>query len=289
MFCKNCGSLIKEGDAFCGNCGRPVNSHSNEDVNKTNVHTHEYVLGDLNVIDSIKTYFNSPLSFFAKMKNTDLIKKAIVLIIGLPIISGLFNILYNSALLNSLFNGVKNLPDILVKSGFIDSSQASVYKNSIVMSDEFYTFKNRITTLIDNKDIFISGFTQVIAIIIATIIVVELINAVFLKNKIEQKEILFISSASYIPLVISIALAALVALLSILFSFLIIISGYILSFITLYSGLKEYSNESDDKIFMLMTFLFILVSGILSFVIMKEFENSLVSIAKVFQSIEDFL
>ncbi|WP_293978922.1 zinc ribbon domain-containing protein [uncultured Clostridium sp.] len=289
MFCKNCGSPIKDGDVFCGNCGQPVDSSANSGINRGSSKRHADVSGSISFFECIKTYFNSPLSFFTKMRNTDLIKKSIALIIGLPIMSGLLNILYNSAVLNSLFNAVKNLPDLLVKSGFIDSSVATTYKSGIVMSDEFYTFKNRITTLIDNKDIFVGGFVQVISIIIATIVAVELINTVFLKKKIEQREIVFISSASYIPLVISIALAALVSLLSILFGLLIVISGYILSFITLYSGLKQYSSESSDKIFMLMSFLFILVSAILSFVIMKEFENSLVSIAKAFQSVKNFL
>ena len=34
MFCKNCGSPIKDGDVFCGNCGQPVDSSANSGINR---------------------------------------------------------------------------------------------------------------------------------------------------------------------------------------------------------------------------------------------------------------
>ncbi|MDU5722990.1 MULTISPECIES: zinc ribbon domain-containing protein [Clostridium] len=284
MFCKNCGGQIKEGDVFCGNCGVQA-----DDIPQRNQGNSDKTITNMKVFDDVKIYFKNPLSFFLKMKDSNLMIKSIVLILGLPIISGIFNVFYNSAVLNSIFSSVKNLPDLLVKSGLIDISQSAILKNGIVMSNEYYEFKNRIMTIVDNKEIFVSGFFQVISLMVVTIVVIELLNYVLLKNKIKQNEILFMSSASYIPLAISIILASLVSLLSILFGILIILSGYILSFITLYSGIKEFSNESEDKIFGIMVCLFILVSGIVSFIIMKEVENSLVSIGKLLQSIESFL
>lgn len=287
MFCKNCGGQIKEGDVFCGNCG--VKADDIPQRNQENDENSDKTITNMKVFDDVKIYFKNPLSFFSKMKGSNLMIKSIVLILGLPIISGIFNVFYNSAVLNSIFSSVKNLPDLLVKSGLIDISQSSILKNGIVMSNEYYEFKNRIMTIVDNKEIFVSGFFQVISLMIVTIVVIELLNYVLLKNKIKQNEILFVSSASYIPLAISIIVASLVSLLSILFGILIIVSGYILSFITLYNGIKEFSNESEDKIFGIMVCLFILVSGILSFIIMKEVENSLVSIGKLLKSIESFL
>ncbi|KHD16189.1 zinc ribbon domain-containing protein [Clostridium butyricum] len=287
MFCKNCGGQIKEGDVFCGNCG--VQADDIPQRNQENDKNSDKTITNMKGFDEVKIYFKNPLSFFSKMKGSNLMIKSIVLILGLPIISGIFNVFYNSAVLNSIFSSVKNLPDLLVKSGLIDISQSSILKNGIVMSNEYYEFKNRIMTIVDNKEIFISGFFQVISLMIVTIVVIELLNYVLLKNKIKQNEILFVSSASYIPLAISIIVASLVSLLSILFGILIIVSGYILSFITLYNGIKEFSNESEDKIFGIMVCLFILVSGILSFIIMKEVENSLISIGKLLKSIESFL
>ncbi|GKU23229.1 YIP1 family protein [Clostridium folliculivorans] len=282
MFCKNCGNQIIEGDKFCGACGQPVDNPSGNSIR-----IKSEIGGE--IVNSIKTYFTKPLSFFSEFKEKDVLRPSIVLLVVLPIIYGVFNILYTSAVINSIVNMIGKLPQLLSKTGMLSKAEATLAQASLMQSSEVTASKSMLHSLISNKDIFIKGVIQLLLIIILTGVVLLILNAVVLKNKIKKEDVLFIVTASYIPMVLSVAAASLVTLISISFGLFILASGYILSFITLYSGIRQLSEETNDKTFMLMIFLFLIISALLSICVTKYIEASFVQIKGIMDPIKDFL
>lgn len=280
MFCKNCGNVISDGDKFCGTCGHQQSGSAG--VSGGTIASVK--LMDIGLIKLFKNYFIKPISFFSVLKGEDLLKSSIALLLGLPIIYGLLNILYTSALINSIFSMIKKVPEILVSAKIISQSDAIKMSQELMMSSEVLNAKSKINALVDNKDIFLNGFSQIMIIIILTAIILAILNAIILKNKIKPIDILFISTASYIPLVLAMAVTTITTLVSIMFGLLILISGYILSFITLYSGIRQISEEKNDKVFVIITMAFILGSIILSIIIMKRIESSLISSLNILDS-----
>lgn len=280
MFCKNCGNVISDGDKFCGTCGYQQSGSADESRETIA----SFKVKDIGLIKLFKNYFIKPVSFFNELKSEDLLKSSIALLLGLPIIYGVLNILYTSALINSIFSMIKKVPEILVSAKIISQQDAVKISQELMMSNQVLDAKSKINALVDNKDVFLNGFSQIMIIIVLTAIILAILNAIILKNKIKPVEILFISTASYIPLVLAMAATSVATLVSIIFGLLILISGYILSFITLYSGIKQISEEKSDKVFVIMTISFILGSIILSMLIMKQIESSLISSLNIFDS-----
>ncbi|OOM79058.1 zinc ribbon domain-containing protein [Clostridium sp. BL-8] len=285
MFCKNCGNEVLDGDKFCGVCGC---QQSETGSMPRSGHTRIKVV-DAGLIKLCKNYFIKPVSFFSELKGEELLKSSIALLIGLPIIYGILNILYASAFLNSIFSMIQKLPQILASAKIISEQEAARGSQELMMSNEMLEAKSKINALIDNKDIFLGAFAHIFIIMILTAIILAILNAIILKNKINLVDILFLSTASYIPLVISMALASIVTFISIIFGLLILFSGYALSFITLYSGIKQISEENRDKVFMIITILFVLCSALLSIVIVKYIESSLISTMNIFNSFKGLI
>jgi hypothetical protein len=277
MFCKNCGSEMVDGDRFCGSCGQDQSGG----VGNSTGFVQPIRVKDSGLIKLFKNYFIKPLSFFSELKGEDLVKTAVSLFVGLPIIYGLLNMLYTSTLINSAFSMLKKLPNILANAKIISEKQAIEAGQELMMSSEVLQVKSRINALIDNKEVFFSGASQVLVIIITTAIILGILNAIILKNKIKLIDIIFISTASYIPLVLSMGLASVATFVSIIFGLLILASGYILSFITLYSGIRQISEEKNDKIFILMTILFISISAILSILVVMRAQSSLAQMINI--------
>ena len=284
MFCKNCGNEMLDGDKFCGGCGQQQSGS----VGNSTGFVPPTIMKDSGLIKLFKNYFIKPLSFFSELKGEDLVKTSVALFLGLPIIYGLLNMLYTSALINSAFSMLKKLPNILVDAKIISEKEALQAGKELMMSSQVLQAKSNINALIDNKDIFLNGAVQVLVITVVTAIILAILNAIILKNKIKPIDIIFISTASYIPLVLSMALASIATLISIIFGLLILASGYILSFITLYSGIKQISDEKNDKIFILMTILFISISAILSICVLKRIESSLSETMNIFNNLKNF-
>lgn len=282
MFCKNCGNQMEEGDRFCGGCGQPTDGGgSNNNIVKT--------VNNGELIKLIKTYFTKPLSFFSEFRDKDVVKPSIILLVALPILYGIINIIYTSSVISAIFSMLKKLPDILAKAGLISQLELAEVKSEILMSNEVLSFKSKVDALIDNKDIFLKAAGQLLLIIIVTAIILLILNIVILKNKIRTEDILFIAVMSYIPLVLSGVLASLGTMVSIFWGIFIVFSGYILSFITLFSGIKQLSEESNDKAFILMIILFIIVSAILSICVTKYIESSFLEIKSMLDSVDSFL
>lgn len=281
MFCKNCGSKIVNGDRFCGSCGQQQLVNLEAYGGFASVVRSNSILVKL-----LKSYFIKPVSFFSELKGEDLLKTSVALLLGLPIIAGLLNILYSSALINSIFSIIKKLPGILAEAKIITENEALQASQELMMSSKILDAKSRINSLIDNKDVFLNGAGQVLVIIILTAVLLAILNALILKNRIKPADILFISTASYIPLVLSMVLAIIATFISITFGLLILVSGYILSFITLYSGIRQFSDENNDKIFILMTILFVLISAILAICIATKLESSLITLKSIMDNLE---
>lgn len=295
MFCKNCGKLLNEGDLFCGECGTPVseqtagNNAQGEKTYKVEVQVPAFNLDGVQVLKLAKIYFTRPISFFKEFKNCDNIKTAAVMTIALPFIYAVLSIIYASTTISAFFSSIKKIPQFLAKSGIISFNDAIQAQAEISSSQEFYAFKASFKNMVDYKKIFGSSFIQLLAIMIITFIILELINVVIIKNRIKASNIFFVTSCSFTPLVLSFALASIVNFVSILCGTFIIIFGYALSFITLYSGLKELSDEKNDKVFIVMTILFILMSIVTTVTVTKQIESSLLEIRNIFDSIDNFI
>lgn len=100
--------------------------------------------------------------------------------------------------------------------------------------------------------------------IVLTGIILLVVNAILLKGKNKIIDLFFLSCITYMPFVIASLLGTLATYISILFGWLIIISGIILSFITLFNGLKEISEETEDKVFITVAVTFIIFAIIAS-------------------------
>lgn len=297
MFCKKCGKEIREGDQFCGECGCPVDG-SNERNYGTSQHENTYKvevkipslnLNGCRILDLAKIYLLRPLSFFSEFKNCANAKTSIALALVLPILYGLICITYTQCIISSFFSGMKKIPDILAKSGIIEFDEAVQLKSQLIASNELLAFKSQVKNMIDIKNLFFNDFLYLLGIIVVTAMILTLINIVILKAKINVSDIFFISSVSYVPLVLSVVLASLASFISITLGIIIVVSGYILSFITLYSGIRQFTDEKNDKIFMAITILFLIISIILSITVTKKIESSLSDIMNYIKTLESIL
>lgn len=288
MFCKNCGTKLDDGDAFCSNCGAPVGtSAKNHESFQGNV-SHA-ALNEIPIVTFFSYYMKKPLSFFEKYKKEDSIKISVPLLILLPILYGFISIVYSKCVVKAAVSLIKKIPEFMSKMGLISAQDVVRAKNEMMMSDSWLNIDQKISGLIDKKDIFFSGFGNLLIIIIVTVVLLAALNALMFKNKMSARDIMIISTSSYIPLVLSFVAASIGTLISILFGLCILVSGYILSFITLYNGIKQLSGENEDKVFAVMIILFVISSAVVSFGFIMECESSMITIGKAFNTVKDFL
>lgn len=287
MFCKNCGNQIAENHTFCGNCGTKTFETSINSTGGSINNSHEFIKVKNTSMKFIKTYLSQPISFFKEVKNSeeDLNKVSLIVLTVLSVLHGFINIMYSSALINSSVSFIKKIPNLLAKSGVISPIEVSALTFDSDYLEFLEKYKSYYHNLIDNKDIFISGLIGLVAIVLVTAIVLQLLNIIILKNKLNFTKILFISTTSYIPLVLATLVGVIATMISMLFGVFIIMSGYILSFITLYNGILEFSEESKDKVFTMLTIAFVIISAVLSIAIIQYIESSLAGLMK---SIDNF-
>ena len=285
MFCRNCGSVVSENDAFCTNCGTPA-----QGGNSQNQKVGQVSIGDSAIVKLFKNYFKKPLTFFNEVKEEDSVKLSVIMIIAFPIIYGILKILYFSVLINTIIKSISKLPSLLAEFGIISKSDL-VLAQKYFLSNDYISAKNNIDTMISNivdkKDIFFSGMLSFLAIVVTTGIILFILNAVMYKNKMNYKNTIFVSISSFFPLVIALLLASIVTSVSIIAGFFIMISGFILSCITLYSGVKQTSEESETKIFYSMGIYYIILSILFTIVINNRLDGFSLSIVKALQSIKN--
>lgn len=268
MFCSNCGNKLEGGDEFCSNCGYKVSSRNTSvssskmiDFDSENI---KKTISSYSLVKILKKYFINPLSFIKDFKGKELTRPVIELLISLSIINGFLNIFYTSTFIRKVFNVIKKLPNILVKSGVISPNE---YLNDFYTGNiekELTVIRTTIENYIDYKSIFFSGVARLLIMIVLTGIILLVVNAILLKGKNKIIDLFFLSCITYMPFVIASLLGTLATYISMLFGWLIIISGIILSFITLFNGLKEISEETEDKVFITVAVTFIIFAIIAS-------------------------
>jgi len=295
MFCRNCGIELKENHLFCGNCGAKSSaaesgtyetaetSHSQKNnEGRPENNSYDFGIAKNASIKFIKTYLSKPASFFeeAKTHEKDLIKISSIILAFSSILYGIINIFYTQVIINSTVSFIKNLPNLLSKLGIISQFEASTAMLNKSYSDEITQYKNYLQNLVDNKTIFINSVIFLVVLVSVTTLVIFILNKTALKDKLEFSHIFFLSTTSYIPLVLAALVSIIASFLSVFFGCFIVLLGYILSFITLYNGILEFSEESKDRTFVLLAVIFTLISAILSIILIKYIESSLNDLIK---------
>lgn len=279
MFCKNCGASVNTDDVFCGECGGRVNSTGSTD----NIRRENIARANNEMVDKAKNYFMNPVSFLSQLGEDNLMKKILIFALGLPVLSGIINIIYSSILIKSILKNIEKIPNIFGKG-----MASSLFSTGIRMSDEYRELKDRLETVLDKNEIFTGGFIHVLGIIIITFIIIEIINIAVLKGKIQHEKVMLLSAVSYIPLVVCMFAGAVGTYFSILFGIFMMLSGYVLAFINLYNGLKLYSEDEEDKVYKLMGLFFVILSIIVSFIIVMQFKSSVSSFMNTLSMFDNF-
>lgn len=279
MFCKNCGASVNTEDIFCGECGGRVNSTENaENIRRENI-----TAANSEMMNKAKNYFMNPVSFLSQLGEDNLMKKILIFVLGLPVLSGIINILYSSILIKAILKTVEKIPNIFGKG-----MASNLFSTGIRMSDEYRELKDMLETIFDKNEIFTGGFIHVLGIIIITFIIIEVINIAVLKGKIQHEKIMLLSAVSYIPLVVCMFAGVVGTYFSILFGIFMMLSGYVLAFINLYNGLKLYSEDEEDKVYKLMGLFFVILSIIVSFIIVTQFKSSISSFMNTLSMFDSF-
>ncbi|WP_244834527.1 zinc ribbon domain-containing protein [Clostridium sp. BJN0001] len=283
MFCKNCGSKIKEGDLFCENCGTPLEDSGSGSFNNSRPFNQNYAQN--NITKFFKLYFSKPLSAFGKYKNKDSISISVFSIIIIAILSGLLNFIHGSLVVSSLVSSFCKFPSILAKAGIISQNEALDAITELQTGQVSLRLKQMLDSNIDKKGLFINGIFLMAGTIIITAVILALINATLLKNNISINNIVFISSISYIPLIIFECISCLVTPLSIIIGFIMIAFGYSLSFVSMYKYLEDASDLDKDKLLFVMAIIFIVFAIIIGIVYIKYINSAL---ASFYELIQDF-
>lgn len=270
MFCKVCGKEIKEGDAFCTSCGaklsddsklntfseKPETSTNYEDYENDDEIEEEYVQPHRTFKETmfgktIINYFKHPLQVFSIMKNEDTTSTSIGILVGTIVLYGIFSMLYFITFLKNIvdifFIGINSLSDNLKNILNIDISDYYDY------SEEISSLKNGINTYLttrgDNFSYFIKSALSIGILILITFVIIEICNAIILKNRISHKNILFISAIGFVPLLISTIVNNILIYISFFATVIIAIFGFIMSLTTIFTGILQVSNKKDDKIY----------------------------------------
>ena len=255
MFCQKCGNEINDMDTFCAFCGTKVQPNNNclrkkENYNIQSINFKETVFGKF-----VTNYIKKPLSIYSLMKNEDTLKVSIGMVIGMPIIYGLFHMLYFVSFFKNLINNlayyINNLLNTLGSS--LGSSLGLKYTPSdfFEISDEISKIKDKIQSYVSTNtslhNYFFEGIIIMFLIMLIAFVIVEICNAVILKNSISQKNIFFMSTVSFIPLVFALIVSNIVIYVSFIATLWILVLGLIMSLISLFGGILELNETSKDR------------------------------------------
>lgn len=268
MFCKNCGKQINESDVFCGFCGTKVKIASrgdfeNEISDNTNkgdrvrdneikqpVYTHQNVNFKETIFGKIAcNYFKKPLSIFSLMKNENTTKTSIGFLFGIPVIYGLFHMLFFISFFKNIVNNIFYYMNKLGSIFGLGDSNLDFYQYSSEISKIKTTVESYLSVNMKYPNYFLNGMLIMFLIIAITFIVIEICNATILKNSMSHKNILFVSTVGFIPLMLAIILNNVVIYISFVATIAIIILGLIMSLVTIFSGISQLSDMKKDRAF----------------------------------------
>lgn len=268
MFCINCGKEINDNDAFCQFCGQSTDIGTNKDVSNMSrnidsgnfnkyAHKNTIKMGGI-----LKSYFKRPITFFEEFKGQNLLKESIIMVVILALLNGIVNLIESSAIVTSLMKSLNKISSLV---GAASSYNTYGQINSI---------QTVLDTLIDKGQLFFFGIVYAAIFIGATTLIVLILNATILKNKISFKDIFFISTMSYLPVIIGMLVGSVITYLSIGIGILFVLVGYLAGAITLFNGIKKYSEENENKVLFIMLIYFAIILITMLFVIQyqtKEF------------------
>lgn len=284
MFCINCGKEVKDEDAFCGYCGQPTNggnegidSNLSGNLNNNNVNgSMNTTVNNFNKVVSentfkigkiLKIYFKNPLKFFEEFKGQDLLKESVIMLIVLAIFNGIINLIERSAIISSIMRSVNNMANVFTAGTSSYNARGDVNGMQTVLN-----------TIIDRGQIFLFGILYAAIFIGATTLIILILNATIFKNKMLIKDIFFISTMSYIPVVLGMVVGAIITYLSFGLGIVFIVVGYLAGAITLFNGIKKYSEENENKVFVIMLIYFAVILIISFFVVQYQTKETVLNV-----------
>lgn len=268
MFCKNCGKQINESDAFCGFCGTKVNVAStenfeNESSNNINmgdrvrdngmkqpVYTHQNINFKETIFGKLAcNYFKKPVSIFSLMKNENTTKTSIGFLFGIPVIYGLFHMLFFMSFFKNIVENILHFINNIGSAFGLGYSNLDFYKYSSEISKIKTTVESYLSMNMKYGNYFLNGMISMFCIIAITFIAIEVCNATILKKGMSHKNILFVSTVGFIPLILAIILNNVVIYISFVATVVIIMLGFIVSLITIFSGISQLVDVERDRVF----------------------------------------
>lgn len=239
------------------------------------------------MLESIKTYFKNPISFFRKFKNSNLKPASVIIFIVNSIIVGIINLLTTKFIINGLVNRAvevinNSISNNRILNALLNNSSSSI--NS-VYSDNF---KNFINQNIDGSYLFFIGFIRMAVLIVGTFIVLQIINASVFKNKLRIQDVMFLSSVSYVPLVIAMIVSCIVVNFSVFLAIFLFIAGVSMSVITLYSGINEYIDDRKDQVFRVVLIMTVIAAICFAIHASYNFDSFINFIQRLFSVVKIF-
>lgn len=208
----------------------------------------------------VSNYFKKPLSIFSLMKEEDTLKTSIGLLIGMPILYGFFHMLYFISFFKKLINNlayyISNiLNDLSTGLGNILGLKYTA-SDFFDISDGIAKVKEKVQTYVSLNmkcsDYFFKGILVMFLLILITFVVIEICNTVILKNSISQKNVIFIVTVGFVPLIMALILNNVVIYISFIATLCIFAFGLIMSLITIFSGIIQLNSESRDRVYLTM-------------------------------------
>ena len=213
-YCSKCGKLLEKG-AKC-NCQASKKVARKETIK-------EFIKEFLTIyktiftkpIDTIKTYTNKPNMIISSIQ---------------VLVFALFTGIYSMFIAKSIYV----LYGIITKEYFTAIYNANI--NSISLNTNIPYFR-----------IFIIAVLFIVILTVLTTIAIYLVNSLIFKSKSSIKRVFCLYSINTVVPTIALVLASLVSILSLQLSIIILLFGFILANIYLFSGIKFISIKDDNK------------------------------------------
>lgn len=213
-YCSKCGKLLEKG-AKC-NCQASKKVARKETIK-------EFIKEFLTIyktiftkpIDTIKTYTNKPNMMISSIQ---------------VLVFALFTGIYSMFIAKSIYV----LYGIITKEYFTAIYNANI--NSISLNTNIPYFR-----------IFIIAVLFIVILTVLTTLAIYLVNSLIFKSKSSIKRVFCLYSINTVVPTIALVLASLVSILSLQLSIIILLFGFILANIYLFSGIKFISIKDDNK------------------------------------------
>lgn len=297
MFCQNCGKEVKENDTFCGFCGAKI-TKSSETINKESVQEEHKNVQHRSFSETmfgkiVTNYFKHPISTFSTMKNEETMKTSIGFLIGMPILYGLFNMLYFISffrtIVDNLLHFIGSLSSSIQNMLGISYSESDYFEFADDISKMKSTIQTYISTRMETADFFLKGMLVMFLIILATFIVIEICNITILKNNISHKNIMLIATMGFVPLLLALVLNNILIYISFTFTLIIFAFGFVMSLVTIFGGILQLSNNNKDRAYYVAFINNLVLVIVAPFLMNFALSSVFATITSFFKSLSKFL